>query len=288
LDRELKEELTRPPLEEQWKLVQKLIAQDTEPDPEGGGGRRITDGVAKDRRISVSDPDMRHGRKSKRKRIDGYKRHIAVDVDTPGLICGVAVTPANQPERVASAALLADLNRHRLKLSELFIDRGYLGDESIEGLRQQGLQVHCKPFPLRNGDRFDKGDFEIDIDANSVRCPEGIVVPLRLGANAHFPAHKCDPCPKREACTRAKPGRGRSLSIHPNEPFMLELRGKAKSVEGRANLRTRVKVEHGLATLRTRQGERARYRGLRKNLFDVRRHAAVENLFVIDRLQRAA
>jgi hypothetical protein len=31
---------------------------------------------------------MRHGRKSKRKRIDGYKRHIVVDVDTPGLICG--------------------------------------------------------------------------------------------------------------------------------------------------------------------------------------------------------
>ena len=39
-------------------------------------------------------------------------------------------------------------------LSELFIDRGYLGDESIEGLRKEGLQVHCKPFPLRNGDLF--------------------------------------------------------------------------------------------------------------------------------------
>lgn len=128
LDRELKEQLKTPPLQEQWALVQKLIAQDTEPDPgRWRRGRRITDGVAKDRRISVSDADMRHGRKSKRKRIDGYKRHIIVDVDTPGLICGVAVTPANQPERTASATLLADLNRQRLKLSELFIDRGYLG-----------------------------------------------------------------------------------------------------------------------------------------------------------------
>jgi hypothetical protein len=78
--------------------------------------------VAKDRRISVSDADMRHGRKSKRKRIDGYKRHIAIDVDTPGLICGVAITPANQPERTASKDLLADLNRQMLKVSELFID----------------------------------------------------------------------------------------------------------------------------------------------------------------------
>ena len=49
-----------------------------------------------------------------------------------------------------------------------------------------------------------------------------------------------------------------------------------------------MKVEHGLATIQSRQGDKARYRGLRKNLFDVRRHAAVENLFVIDRLQRAA
>jgi IS5 family transposase len=288
LEQELKEQMTLPPLEQQWKLVQKLIAQDTEPDPDGGGGRRITEGVAKDRRISVSDADMRHGRKSKRKRIDGYKRHIAVDVDTPGLICGVAVTPANQPERTASQALLADVNRHGLRLSELFIDRGYLGDESIEAARQQGLQVHCKPFPLRNGDRFHKGDFDIDLAANTVRCPEGAVVPLRLGASARFPTESCDPCPRRAACTSAKPGRGRSLSIHPNEPFMLELRQRAKSAEGRANLRTRVKVEHGLATIHTRQGDRARYKGLRKNLFDVRRHAALENLFVIDRLRRAA
>jgi len=288
LERELKEQLGQPPLEQQWKLVQKLIAQDTEPDPEGGGGRRIVQGVAKDRRISVSDADMRHGRKSKRKRIDGYKRHIAIDVDTPGVICGVAVTAANQPERTASEALLSDLIRQRLSLSELFIDRGYLGDESIEALRQEGLQVHCKPFPLRNGGRFDKGKFELDLAGQTVRCPEGVVVPIRLGASAQFPGDKCAPCAQRAACTSAKPGRGRSVSIHPNEPFMLHLRQQARSAAGRSNLRTRVKVEHGLASLQARQGDRARYKGLRKNLFDVRRHAAVENLFVVDRLRRAA
>ncbi len=71
LERELGGAMAEPPLKEQWALVEKLIAQDTEPDPEGGG-RRITDGVAKDRRISVSDGEMRHGRKTKRKRIDGF------------------------------------------------------------------------------------------------------------------------------------------------------------------------------------------------------------------------
>jgi hypothetical protein len=63
--------LTRPPLAAQWQTVERLVAQDTEPDP-AGGGPRITPGVAPERQISVTDPDMRHGRKSKASRVDGY------------------------------------------------------------------------------------------------------------------------------------------------------------------------------------------------------------------------
>lgn len=53
-------------------------------------GIRIRRGVAKDRRISVEESEMRHGRKSSSRRFDGYKRHLGVDLDT-GLVlhCGV-------------------------------------------------------------------------------------------------------------------------------------------------------------------------------------------------------
>jgi hypothetical protein len=34
--------------------------------------------------------------------------------------------------------------------------------------------------------------------------------------------------------------------------------------------------------------ERARYRGLRKNLYDLRRHAALSNLSIVDRMRQAA
>jgi hypothetical protein len=40
----------------------------------------LSKGVAKDRRISIEDPDMRHGRKSRSKKIDGYKRHVLKDL----------------------------------------------------------------------------------------------------------------------------------------------------------------------------------------------------------------
>ena len=67
-------------------------------------------GVAKDRRISVEDSEMRHGRKSRSVRVDGYKRHVLHDLDT-GLIRAAGVTPANAPEASVTEAISEDLER---------------------------------------------------------------------------------------------------------------------------------------------------------------------------------
>jgi hypothetical protein len=61
------------------------------------------------------------------------------------------------------------------------------------------------------------------------------------------------------------------------------LRKLTKTRNGRARVRERVAVEHSLPHLSRRQGRRARYRGVRKNLFDVRRTAAVQNLETVHR-----
>jgi hypothetical protein len=65
----------------------------------------------------------------------------------------------------------------------------------------------------------------------------------------------------------------------------IELRERQQTVQGRAQLRERVAVEHTLAHVGRWQGRRARYRGLRKNLFDLRRCAVVHNLHVLARSQ---
>jgi hypothetical protein len=54
-------------------------------------------GVARERVVSVEDPQMRHGRKSRSVRFSGYNRHVLEDLDT-GLLRAVGVTPANAPE----------------------------------------------------------------------------------------------------------------------------------------------------------------------------------------------
>ena len=76
---------------------------------------------------------------------------------------------------------------------------------------------------------------------------------------------------------------GRSVTIHPDEQLLAELRERQQTPEGRAKLRERTAVEHGLAHVGQWQGDRARYRGERKNLFDLRRTAVVHKLHVIAR-----
>lgn len=89
-------------------------------------------------------------------------------------------------------------------------------------------------------------------------------------------------CPIRSQCTESK--LGRSISIHPDESLLVELRERQTTESGRAKLRERVSVEHSLAHIAQWQGDKARYIGLRKNLFDLRRMAVVHNLHVLARI----
>jgi hypothetical protein len=274
LRREMSEAWALPPLKAQWETVQQMLSQDLEPDPERGGSR-IRRGVSKERRISIRDGEMRHGRKSKSSRFDGFKRHLGLDLDA-GLIVAAAITPGNRPEGEAAADLLAAVETQGFSVADCHIDRGYLAADAIHTRRRTGMRVHCKAFPLRNGGRFTKADFTLDFDAKRLTCPAGTAVPLVSGTVARFPSTACQPCPRRPQCTAAA---RRSVSIHPHEPFLVELRARQHTVEGRTQLRQRISVEHGLAHLGASQGKRARYLGVRKNLFDLRRHAAVFNLF---------
>ena len=106
-------------------------------------------------------------------------------------------------------------------------------------------------------------------------------MPFSLGQTVRFPAPTCAVCPLRERCTTS--ASGRSVSIHPDEPLLAELRERQATPAGRAKLRERVPVEHALARLGHIQGRRARYRGTRKNLFDTRRCATVHNLHILAR-----
>ncbi len=279
----LPRQASKPPLQEHLALLEQLRGQDLEPDP-GGGGHRIQRGVAKDRRISVEDPDMRHGRKSKTKAFNGYKRHVAVDLHTK-LIVAVTAASANDPEKNSLPVLVDRLDQQGLKFARMYFDRGYVESSDIPALMADGVEMICKPWRQLNGDKFTKTDFELNFTSRTVTCPAGQTQPMVLGEIACFEPDICNACELKPKCTTSE--RGRGLRVAANEPLQAKLRVLQGSTDGRANLRKRVPVEHTLAHVSQRQGNRARYLGKRKNEYDLTRAAVLVNLQVIQReLQR--
>ncbi len=252
-------------------------AQDTTTSAEGTPVLR--QGVAPDRRISIEDAEMRHGRKSRSRLIDGYKRHVVRDLDSR-LVPAVGLTAANVPEAAVGEAIRDDLTAQTITLSELHIDRAYLSSVLVQE-RSADLTIYCKAWPVHNGAHFPKTAFVLDWEQGTIRCPNDVSVPFAPGDTVHFPAATCAACPLRARCTSSV--QGRSVAIHPDERLLEELRDRQLTSAGRAKLRERVGVEHTLAHLGHWQGDRARYWGVRKNLFDLRRCAVVHNLHVIAR-----
>lgn len=261
-------------------IAQQVEVQDVQVDEKGKAS--LIKGVAKDRRISVEDSQMRHGRKSRSVLIDGYKRHVLHDLDT-GLIRAVGITPANVPEASVTEAISEDLKLQKVQIKELHIDRAYLSSHLVRE-RDDDLEVYCKAWPVRESQHFSKQAFTLDWERQTIRCPDAQEMPFVPGGVVHFPKEICAKCPLKEQCTTS--AKGRSVSIHPDEALMIELRERQQTTQGRVQLRERVAVEHTLAQMGQWQGRRARYRGVRKNLFDLRRCAVVHNLHVLARSQQ--
>lgn len=263
------------------KDARQIESQDVE--EASNGFPKLRKGVAKDRRISIEDEDMRHGRKSRNQKVDGYKRHVLKDLELQ-MVRAVGVTRANEPEASVTTDIEQDLNAQQQTIEdieELLIDRAYLTSHWVKQ-RTDGMTIVCKAWKVRNGQFFDKNAFVLDWDNHLIRCPNGVSLPFTEGTVVRFPKHECEACSLRSQCTQSK--QGRSISIHADESLLAELRERQITENGRAKLRERVSVEHTLAHIGQWQGDKARYIGLRKNLFDLRRMAIVHNLHVLARM----
>jgi hypothetical protein len=256
------------------ETIAQRITQDTAPDGKPGG-RRIQPHVAPDRRIALDEKDRRHGRTSRANTCNGFTEHCAVDVESK-VTREVVGRPAKEPEPAVVAWLAEELE----KAPGLWPLEVALGDRArprIAPWAEQGVDMLARPWPPR-GPHFPKQEVTLDFARMPVPCPGGQGVPLVPGRHAQFPAVACAACALRTPWTKATPGQGRSLSIREAEQFQQKLRATMKTQRGRAALRTRTAVAQALSHQVVHQGRPARYKGIRKNQFDGRRHAAVSNL----------
>jgi hypothetical protein len=267
-----------PPLQEVMETIAQIRTPETDPDPDGEpGGRRIKPPIAPDRRSASEAQDRRPGRTSSAKPFNGFQEHLAVDVASQ-VTREVGVRPAHEPEH-AVVEWLAEALEKAPGLVQLDSDLGDMASPRMAQGAEQGVYIIARPWPPMSP-LFTKHACPLDCARRQVTCAGGQRVPMVPGRQAQVPAAAGDACAVRAPWTKATHGPGRSLSIREDEQCQQKLRAKMKTPRGRASLCKRTAVEHTMAQQLAHQGRRARDKGLRKNQFDGRRHAAVSNLQV--------
>jgi hypothetical protein len=280
----LEGEKLKPAAAEAAELLALVAGQDVEADE--NGVFRIARRVAPDRVISTVDPEARHGHKSRSRRFDGYKGHLSVDPDSE-LIDNVVVTAANVPDADAVTDLLAD-DRDDGDDGDggdrplVFGDSAYAGPDTISDLNDAGYEVIAKVPPATNSDgRYSKDDFVVDLPAQTVTCPAGQTVGIRLGPAGDGKAAfgpVCVSCPLRERCT-ASPS-GRTISIHRREAVLQRAKRFQATPEWQSTYRQiRPRVERKIAHFvrAVWGGRRARTRGTDRVTTDAVTRAAAVN-----------
>jgi transposase len=251
-------------------LLALLAGQDVEPaeDSDGTDGRwRIARKVAKDRVISVVDPEARHAHKTVHRRQDGFKAHVAVEPDT-GLVTSCELTKAAGSDAMDGATgirLLEDDTTLAGEKVDVLGDSAYGTGDSLDAITKAGHTPMVKPWPTKpavpNG--FSIDEFTVDEAAGTATCPAGVTRPISRTRAVTF-GIACRDCPLRSRCTTAKDGR--SLTLHPHDALQREHRQRAKDPAWQADYRQhRPMVERSLAWLVAGGNRKVRYRGIAKN-----------------------
>ena len=268
-------------------LLALVAGQDVEPadGSDGTGGRwRSARKVAPDRVISTVDRQARHTRKSKSKRRDGFRGHVAAEPDT-GLITdcemtmaagdgstdaenGVKMAKRDRFHRTGTRAKPHDDQPHDQPHDdqphdepglEVYGDSAYGSGQARADYQAAGHDTVIKPGPVRpavpGGYTID--DFAVNEDDGTVTCPAGQVRPMSPARTVTFGA-VCAACPLRQRCTAA--AGGRSMTIHPHDGLLRAARAQARTRQFKQAYPTRSNIERTIAWIATQNGRRVRLR----------------------------
>ena len=215
-------------------------------------------GVARDRRISVEDAEMRHGRKSRSVLFDGYKRHVLRDLDT-GLVPAVGITPANAPEASVTGDIAADLEAAGWQPGRAAHRPGLpvLGPgprpRPGPGHLLQGLAGPQHRRPVRQGPVHPRlRRRAADLPGRGEPCRSS---PARPSASPRTPAR---PARCGHRCTTSSTRAQRRPSI-PTRRCWPSCASASRPRKGARSCANASQVEHALAHVGHWQGRRARY-----------------------------
>lgn len=237
-------------------LLTKILGDDLETDEQGQS--KIGQGTAPDRIISLTEPEMRHGRKSKAHRFNGFKAVVSTEQSSE-MILDIADVTASGSD---GAHLLPTIQRSEAE-AQVIVER-VIGDGAFGSGKNRAA---CDDYPNHGVDlvapvakpadpEVHKSAFQIDLEAESATCPQGHTVNGQSGPQQDgrstllftFPRATCEACPLFERCVRSKT-KGRTVRTGPYEAELQAARLRQQGEEFDALYRLRPAVERKIGEL---------------------------------------
>jgi len=251
-------------------LLSKVLGDDLERDAHGTV--QLAEGTAPERIISVSDPEMRHGRKSAARRFDGFKVAVSTEASSE-LILDIQDMPAPGSD---GQQLLPTLRRVEgqagVSVERVLGDGAYSSGRNLAGCANYPAHPVDLLAPVeRPADpEVHKSAFAIDWAAQTATCPAGYSV-SGSQATSHgqpelhfqFARDTCETCPLFARCVKGKVN-GRTVTADVYDSYREAARRRQASAEFKLRYAQRSRIEGKQAELVGHGLRDTRYLGERK------------------------
>jgi transposase len=273
-----------------WLLV-KIMGDDIESDEQGQP--QMAKGTAADRIISITDPEMRHGRKSSAVRFDGFKAAVTTE-QLSEMIVDIQDIPAAGSDGRELMPTTDRVEQHADVIVERVIgDGAYPSGENLAACALHQPEPVDLLAPLAQGKdpAVDKSAFQIDLAQQTATCPQGHTVAASQGSTHDglptlrfcFPRATCQTCPLFERCVKSKSA-GRTVNTHPYESYLQAARERQQTDEFKRAYRLRPAIERKQAEQVQHGLRNTRYLGHPKRQLQRLWQAAATNLSCLFRI----
>jgi len=249
-------------------LLTKILGDDLVVDDQGQA--QIGQGTATDRTISITDPEMRHGRKSEARLFNGFKASVSTDQHSE-LILDIADVTASGSDGAHLLPIIKRVEAQTGVTVERVIGDGAYGSgknrAACDNYPGHAIDL-VSPLAQPSDPEVDKSAFDIDLDTLTATCPQGhTVTGQRAGKQDEqqlwlfaFPRATCEACPLFKRCVRSKKT-GRTVRTRAYEAFLQAARLRQQTEEFDLLYRLRAAVERKIAELAQHGLRETRYLG---------------------------
>ena len=264
-------------------LLTKILGDDVTTDETSQP--QLGEGTAPDRIVSLTDLEMRHGRKSAAQRFDGRKWQVAEDPSSE-LLLAVEPVPANVGDGRDLLAVIEQVEAQAdVTVERAIADGAYGTGDNRAACAARGTDL-VSPLAVLPNPEVAKTAFAINLTAGTVTCPQGQTTrhqrPThddqgRRVSAFFFERQTCEACPLFQRCVQSH-RHGRSIVLNYHEALLQAARQRQATAEFKDTYRQRPAVERKIAEASEHGAKQARYLGRLKNLLQAQWTGAVINL----------